>query len=230
MAVFPPLSSRVARDTPAQAYWGYEDIAIFLVLIAVYGAAIRLLNSSHFLPDWYLTRPPLYFQFLLPVAVAGTLCVILRLRYRALLLGPLGWTLASAKYLALSLLAGAAMAFALTVPLHYWKQPTPLAPHIGSLPDVLLWVLLGPVVEETVFRGFLLPVISRSMRAVGAVVITAVFFALLHQPASQLHWAWFTLCGVAYGGIRVASGSTLAAAIMHASYNLTILLAPFAYR
>lgn len=230
MPVVPPLSSRVAGSAPAQAYWGYEDIAIFLVLIAFYGAAMRLLERSHLLPDWYLTRPPLYFQFLLLVAVGGTLCAILRLRYHAQVLGLLGWTLASAKYLALSLLAGAAMALALTALLHCWKQPTSVAPRIGPLADLLLWVLLGPVVEETVFRGFLLPVLSRSIRPVGAVLIIAFFFTLLHQPSSPLYWLWFTICGVAYGWMRVASGSTLAAAAMHASYNSTILLSPFVHR
>jgi membrane protease YdiL (CAAX protease family) len=57
-----------------------------------------------------------------------------------------------------------------------------------------------------------------------AILITAFLFALLHGPASLAQWVWFTATGVAYGSIRVASGSTSAAAIMHAAYNLTLIL------
>lgn len=55
-------------------------------------------------------------------------------------------------------------------------------------------------------------------------ILTSFLFALFHQPTDLAHWVSFTVTGVAYGWIRVASRSTSAAALMHATYNLTILL------
>jgi membrane protease YdiL (CAAX protease family) len=57
-----------------------------------------------------------------------------------------------------------------------------------------------------------------------AVILTAILFALFHQPADVAHWVSFTAAGVAYGWIRVASRSTTAAALMHATYNLAVFL------
>ena len=57
-----------------------------------------------------------------------------------------------------------------------------------------------------------------------AVIITAFLFALFHGPANLAHWMSFTATGVAYGWLRVASRSTMATALMHAIYNLTLFL------
>jgi len=51
---------------------------------------------------------------------------------------------------------------------------------------------------------------------------TALLFALLHQPGNLAHWVSLTGTGVAYGWVRVASRSTTAEALMHATYNLAL--------
>lgn len=50
-----------------------------------------------------------------------------------------------------------------------------------------------------------------------AVLISAVIFAFFHGPTDLAHWVAFTATGIAYGGMRVASGSTTAPALMHES-------------
>ena len=59
-------------------------------------------------------------------------------------------------------------------------------------------------------------------------VLSALPFALLHGP--QYAWSWrhlvlITVAGVAFGYARYRSGSTAAAAIVHAAYNTTFFLA-----
>jgi membrane protease YdiL (CAAX protease family) len=51
-----------------------------------------------------------------------------------------------------------------------------------------------------------------------------VIFAVFHGPTDLVHWVTFTGTGIAYGWMRVASGSTTASALMHAAYNLTSCL------
>ncbi len=87
---------------------------------------------------------------------------------------------------------------------------------------------LGPLCEELAFRGFLLPLLLRSLGPLAGVFLTALPFAVLHGP--QYGWSWrhlllITLAGAAFGWVRYRTGSTAAAAVTHASYNLTFLVA-----
>ena len=98
---------------------------------------------------------------------------------------------------------------------------------------IALQVTLGPVLEETVFRGylfaFLLWLLSKATNDIGRgpliVVFAAVVFAVVHlaQPGvSWLQLACITSTGTLYGWIRWRSGSTAPAALSHAVYNLSL--------
>ena len=89
---------------------------------------------------------------------------------------------------------------------------------------LVLGFVLGPILEESLFRGCLLPLLAQTTGSGPAVILTAILFALFHQPANLAHWVSFTATGIAYGWIRVASRSTAAAAVMHATYNLAVFL------
>jgi hypothetical protein len=89
-------------------------------------------------------------------------------------------------------------------------------------------VTLGPLCEELIFRGFLQPLLARTLGAAAGVVVTAAVFALPHGP--QYAWSWqhvllITLAGAVFGWVRHRSGSTMAAAVMHAGYNLVFFAA-----
>ena len=84
---------------------------------------------------------------------------------------------------------------------------------------ILLGVLPG-IVEETLFRGALLPRLG--------VVVTAVLFAALH---SQYALTFATLevfvLGIGLGLLRVRSGSTLPCMVTHAGYNIAVGVLPY---
>jgi hypothetical protein len=91
----------------------------------------------------------------------------------------------------------------------------------------LFAVTLGPLWEELAFRGFLMPLLARTLRAALAIVCTALLFAVLHGP--EYAWSWkhlalISVAGVAFGWMRQHSGSTAAATVMHAGYNLVFFL------
>jgi membrane protease YdiL (CAAX protease family) len=87
----------------------------------------------------------------------------------------------------------------------------------------VLIVTIGPIVEESFFRGFLQPVIAAIAGAVPAVIVVALSFAAVHGPVTMLQFTCFTATGVAYGLLRLQSGSVAAPVVMHASYNLALL-------
>lgn len=95
----------------------------------------------------------------------------------------------------------------------------------------LLWLLLlgfcigAPVAEEFLFRGFLFRGWSVSfLRPVGAIVLSAVVFALIHQQYDWFYMACIAAVGLLFGYLRHRSGSTWLTVMTHASYNLMAVL------
>ena len=76
------------------------------------------------------------------------------------------------------------------------------------------------VVEETLFRGALVPRLG--------VVVTAVLFAALHtQYAITFATLEVFVLGIGLGLLRVRSGSTLPCMVTHAGYNIAVGLLGF---
>jgi hypothetical protein len=85
-------------------------------------------------------------------------------------------------------------------------------------------VVVGPLCEELAFRGFLMPLLMRSFGVASGIVLTGVLFGCLH--GYELSWSWrhmllIATAGTVFGWLRYRTGSTAAAALMHATYNLT---------
>jgi uncharacterized protein len=94
-------------------------------------------------------------------------------------------------------------------------------------------VLVAPVCEELAFRGFLQPLLVRSFGAAPGILGAAIPFGLLHfreYGNSWQHALLISLAGAAFGWMRHKSGSTLASALMHASYNGFVFAAFLAAR
>jgi hypothetical protein len=91
-----------------------------------------------------------------------------------------------------------------------------------------LAITLAPLCEELAFRGFLQPLLVRSLGAAPGILLAAVPFGVLHfheYGNSWRHAVILSLAGAAFGVMRHASGSTKASALMHASYNALIFIA-----
>ena len=58
----------------------------------------------------------------------------------------------------------------------------------GALMLMSMAVLIAPLVEETVFRGYLYPLFAKSLGVAPGIVITGVLFGLMH--GAQLGWTW----------------------------------------
>jgi membrane protease YdiL (CAAX protease family) len=92
-----------------------------------------------------------------------------------------------------------------------------------------LGILVAPVVEETIFRGCIYPVIARRFGITTGIVATGTLFGLAH--AQQLGGAWgqigLLICvGIVLTYIRARAGTVAASYFVHLGYN-TILFAGF---
>lgn len=95
----------------------------------------------------------------------------------------------------------------------------------GALLLMAMAVLVAPLVEETVFRGYLYPLFAKSLGVLPSVLLTGVLFGLMH--GSQLGWTWglvslLTLVGVIFTFARSRTGTVLASFLMHLGYNSMI--------
>ncbi len=88
---------------------------------------------------------------------------------------------------------------------------------------VILLGLLPAVVEETLFRGALVPRLG--------IVVTAILFAALHtQYAVTFATLEVFVLGLGLGWLRVRSGSTLPCMVTHAGYNIAVGLIGYLVR
>ena len=89
-------------------------------------------------------------------------------------------------------------------------------------------VLVAPLVEETVFRGYLYPLFAKSFGIVPGILLTGILFGLMH--GAQLAWTWgivglLILVGIIFTFARAHTGTVLASFLLHLGYNSMIALA-----
>jgi membrane protease YdiL (CAAX protease family) len=89
-------------------------------------------------------------------------------------------------------------------------------------------VFVAPLVEETLFRGYLYPLFARTFGMTPGIVITGVLFGMMH--GAQLGWTWslvtvLVIVGIIFTAVRARTGSVFASYLMHLGYNSLIALA-----
>jgi membrane protease YdiL (CAAX protease family) len=89
-------------------------------------------------------------------------------------------------------------------------------------------ITLAPLVEETIFRGYIYPVVARSFGITTSAIATGTVFGLLH--AQQLWGGWIQIAALVVVGIiftfaRAISRTVIASYLLHVSYNSFIFVA-----
>jgi membrane protease YdiL (CAAX protease family) len=90
---------------------------------------------------------------------------------------------------------------------------------------VISLVVAAPLVEETVFRGFLLPGLTASrLGATGAILATSAGWAFLHAQYAPFYLMQIIALGVALGWLRHRSGTSTLTILMHGLVNLVAIV------
>lgn len=223
------------REDTQYPFWTYQDLAVFVLaalpclLVAsisvwAFAAALPFLKSA---ASWIgmLVFYILWFS---------SLFMILKTKYDRPFWESLGWIVPD-RGKAFAFFAGPVLAITIGIMGAVLRTPMVDMPIRKLLHDRLSIILfgifstiLGPVTEELAFRGFVMPLFVRSLGPWPGIVLTALPFALLHGQQYAWTWQYVILVGVAgvvFGWVRHVTGSTLASAIMHGTYNLTFFAA-----
>ena len=224
------LTASEESAQPRVPVWGYEDLAVFLGAVlpslAVALGAVRLCKK--FAPQTFLSVgfTQTVFQCIFYLLLMGVLRIILDWKYQAPFWRSLGCTFDfrnAWQFLGLGPVLSITLG-SLTVFLRPPVTESPIEDLILDRRALILVLLLGPMVEELVFRGFLFPLLARSLGPWPGVIATAIPFALLHGVQNE--WTWqllvpIGLAGVVFGAVRQVTGSTVAAMLVHVGYNST---------
>jgi membrane protease YdiL (CAAX protease family) len=233
-----PISPPAPERYP---FWDYSDILIFIGLALPSLFAAELLVKG-FLALFHL-QPSATVMELLPAQFIGYLFLfgglwaIFRLKYDRPFWRSLAWRGMRAPF-SLVIICGFLAAFGVSIAsnlIHTPDTSNPMTELMQGRAALIVMaafgVTLGPLFEELAFRGFLQPLLVRSVGALGGVLLAAVPFGLLHYHEygnSWRHALVISLAGASFGAMRQATGSTRAAALMHAAYNAFFFVALFA--
>lgn len=237
----PAAIEELAPEAPAperKPFWGYVDLALVMGLLLAFLAAI-LLGAAVFvfaLPSLRQDQSPLLLptQIALYAAVYLSLRLVLGLRYRKPVLRSLGWCAGRSNLLFVAI-GGVLLAFvvsALAALVHTPKVPSPVeslmnSPVLLSLFGIMA-VTIAPFFEELFFRGFIQPLLTRSLGVIAGIVLTGLVFGSLHAPEYSFAWQYavaVSLVGIVLGWLRVRSNSIIPCTVMHGAYNSVFVAA-----
>jgi len=228
--------------------WGWAELALFVILAVIAGVvvtwgmaqvAVRFfgVNSNDIFGTTISTAKSvvvLLSQAVLDACAILYLYLMLLARTDAPFWPSIGWRemrpgAGKIRDSALQFLAGGAV-LALVISfaggLMNSKETLPIEELLKARVSILLFGILGvlvaPLVEETIFRGFLYPVIARRLGVAAGIAITGTLFGLMH--AAQLWGGWgqialLVLVGVILTWVRARTGTVAASYFVHLGYN-----------
>lgn len=90
---------------------------------------------------------------------------------------------------------------------------------------LLLAILVGPIMEEVVFRGYFQSSLTKKIPAWAAILITSIVFTIGHSP--MLLWPMYFLYSATWGYILLRTGSLKMAILIHILSNLFYTIVGF---
>jgi uncharacterized protein len=227
----PPATSH-QPPTASGPFFDYTDLFFFVglcipsLLIALLLIRVLRIFMPISTPIQLLLVQSVWYFF-----VFGSLAALFRFRYDRPFWESLGWRPLAFSVVVGSFLTGPALAFSIGVLGAALRTPEinlPFEQMLGSMGTKILLgmlvVILGPVAEELAFRGFLMPLLMRSLGTASGIVLTGIVFGSIH--GYEYEWSWrymllISLVGCVFGWAKYKTRSTIAAALMHSTFNLT---------
>jgi membrane protease YdiL (CAAX protease family) len=232
----PPLFA-ISEPPAREPFWGYSDLAVVMGLLFA-SIALLLVFAGLFIsakPD--LKTDPVFLlttQFGLYIFVYLCFWVTFKTRYDRPVFSSLGWRPSTFSPI-WAVICGVALAILLSLVGSLIQTPKVKSPldDLTATPGMLalfglMAVTVAPLFEEMFFRGFVQPLLSRSLGMVAGIGITAAIFGALHAPEYAYAWQYavcIALAGAAFGWVRARTNSIIPGIIMHGAFNLASVIA-----
>ncbi|HSU57927.1 MAG TPA: type II CAAX endopeptidase family protein [Bryobacteraceae bacterium] len=233
-----PVAEIPAPKPPREPFWDYVDLVLVLGLVVLGLVVISIIAGLVVASDLHLQSD--LTPLILPTNIAAyaviyfALKLVLGSRYGRPVFRSLGWRPGNINLLAVAL-GGVVLAIALSLLGTALRTPKVKSPfeNLGATPLsfgflAFMAVVLAPIFEELFFRGFLQPLLSRTLGAAAGIVITAALFGGMHAP--EYSWAWqyafcVALAGIVFGYLRYRTKSLIPCTVMHGCFNAVSVIA-----
>tara|TARA_B100000586_G_scaffold202326_2_gene150346 strand:- start:3815 stop:4693 length:879 start_codon:yes stop_codon:yes gene_type:complete len=86
----------------------------------------------------------------------------------------------------------------------------------------LLAVILGPICEEIIFRGYLFKILKIRLNNFYAIILNSIFFGIIHIELSAIIPA--VILGISLSLIRLKTNNLIPSTIIHSLHNLLALI------
>ena len=103
--------------------------------------------------------------------------------------------------------------------------PIPLDNFWWYLLNILLFAVVPAFSEEMIFRGMILNGLARGIGRVGAIFLSSLLFALVHQNIAQFIYPF--IMGIVFSVVTMKTGNLFYAMILHLFNNITTLTIEF---
>ena len=229
--------------------WGWLDVAmlvpiamalIFIFALIIIGSEVAFFHARPGYLRAHMNFLLILAQIVMELALLGFLALQVRTRIHRPFWPTIGWrplrsqTMSRAGTYFGFICGGIGLALLVSLASAAFppKQPLPIEKIFESRSLTILFmataVLVAPLVEETIFRGYLYPVAARSFGVVGGVVFTGAVFGLLH--GSQLWGGWWQIgllvcVGILFTFARASTRTNVSSFLLHVSYNSVQVIA-----
>ena len=233
--------------------WGWLELGLFLVFgiftffLIFFTASIYLAARYRMTPqqlqDFFSNNAPytVLFEIAWSLCLLGFLILMIRVYHGQRFWLSIGWrklptdSANLTSMIFLCIFGGTTLAFVVGFlsRLVETNAHVPMQDLFQSRTNVL-WlmcygILFAPFWEETMFRGFIYPVIARKWGIPAGIFLTGLLFGAMH--AAQLWGGWgqialLTFVGIVLTWARARSGTVAASFLVHITYN-TILFGVF---
>lgn len=245
-ATNPIPSQRFSKWLPPESFdvpWGWLDVAmlvpiaialLFVFALIIIGCEVAFFHARAGYLRVHMSFLLILAQVVMEITLLGYLALQVRNRSRLPFWPTIGWrplrpgsvSRAGAYFGFLCGGVGLALLVSLASAAFPPKHPLPIEKVFATRPLTILFmataVLVAPIVEETIFRGYLYPVAARSFGVIGGIVFTGAVFGLLH--GSQLWGGWWQIgllvvVGILFTFARASTRTNLSSFLLHVSYN-----------
>ena len=246
----PPHFSHPRIPEDIRVPWGLWDIVLLVLVVFVATFFIGLVVVGIFVAlgvriaaieqsgrDQALVT--IVAQAIIDLAILGYLALQIRIRFREPFWQTIGWRKLDTGIIPRWLghgglvVAGAVISILVDTAsnLHPPKGNLPIdavyQDRLSAFLFLLMAVLLAPLVEETVFRGYIYPAIAKTWGVAVSIFVTGALFGLLHgfQLGGAI-WqiALLVMVGIVFTWVRAGARTVVASYCMHVGYNSFLLI------
>lgn len=236
-----PISSASLLPADLRVPWGWGNLVLLVLMyfiltfVLVLGLAALGMKPADLQHLSAASGPFIILtQVLLSLGILAYLAAEMRFYYRVPFWSTIGWHAldsgAAPRSFAYSRYLLGGFLFSLTIQLLSASVGTKAKLPIEALFHnqrtafllMLMAVTIAPVVEETIFRGYIYPVIARSFGVGASIIVTGTLFGMMHAPQLWGGWGQIALLivvGIVFTYVRSKTGTVVASYLMHVGYN-----------